>query len=268
MNADRADHGFVEVDSSEDPRFWVNALDKLRREPFYIAYKKRISELLRPERGCLYLEVGAGTGDDALSVAEDSHATVIAVDISRTMMLEALRRGLQCPVVADAAFLPFPDNTFRGSWADRTFQHLPNPDRALSEIVRVTKLSGRIVTVDPDYGTQVLAFPDRDLARRVLRFRTDFGLLNGKLGHAMPALFADAGLIDLQTETMTLIVKDPTAVDNVMGLRTWASSACARGHLAKEDVRRWESLFDETVASGRFMYALTFFITVGRKSNL
>ena len=64
---------------------------------------------------------------------------------------------------------------------------------------------------------------------------------------------------------MTLVVRDPTAVDNVMGLRTWARSAQKIGYVSEEDVIRWEALFDGTVTAGRFMYAVTFFLTAGAK---
>jgi hypothetical protein len=64
---------------------------------------------------------------------------------------------------------------------------------------------------------------------------------------------------------MTLVVRDPTAVDNVMGLRTWARSAQKIGYVAEEDAIRWEALFNETVAAGRFMYAVTFFLAAGAK---
>jgi SAM-dependent methyltransferase len=44
--------------------------------------------------------------------------------------------------VADAESLPFEDASFDGVWADRTFQHLTDPERALDELVRVTRPGG------------------------------------------------------------------------------------------------------------------------------
>lgn len=265
MSRKRKVHAFTAVDSQEDPRSWVKVLDKLHREPFYVAYKTRVFELLKPQRGGTYLEIGAGTGDDARAVAKAAGATVFVIDISLTMMSEARRRGLQNSVVGDVVSLPFAENTFDGCWADRTFQHLADPEQALREIVRVTKPAGRIVVVDPDYATQVMEFPDQELAHRVLRFRADCGLRNGTLAHRMQGMFVALGLSDVRVEPMTLVVRDPTAVDNVMGLRTWARSAQKLGYVSEEDVIRWEALFDETVAAGRFMYAVTFFLTAGAK---
>src|ERR1700693_4934623 len=127
-------------------------------------------------------------------------------------------------------------------------------------MMRVTRLAGRIVVVDPDYDTQVMEFPDQELARRVLRFRADHGLRHGTRAHRMPAMFREAGLESVSGEPMTLMVRDPTAVDNVMGLRTWARSARSAGLLEAGDVTRWEELYDAAGAGGRFLYAGTLFI--------
>lgn len=261
----RTEHGCEDVDSQKAPQFWVRCLDKLHQEPFYQAYKARVAELLTPQAGGIYLDVGAGTGDDAWALAKRARATVVAFDHSKTMMSEAVLRGLSTTGVGDAASLPFPGNTFDGCWADRTFQHLPDPAEALAEMVRVTKTGGRLVVVDPDYDTQVIEFPDQDLARRVFRWRAERGLRNGALAHRMPAMFSGLGICDVQVEPMTLVVRDPTAVDNVMGLRSWAGFAQAAGYLCEEEVARWEKLFDETVRAGCFMWSVTFFLTVGMK---
>ena len=143
------------------------------------------------------------------------------------------------------------------------FQHLNDPRRALSEMVRVTKPSGTLVVIDPDYDTQVLELPDQGLARRVLRFRADEGLRHGTIAHRMPAMFHNGGLAQISVEPMTLVVRDATAVDNVMGLRTWASTAHRHGFLEAGEAERWEALLDATVAAGNFLYAVTFFITAG-----
>ena len=65
---------------------------------------------------------------------------------------------------------------------------------------------------------------------------------------------------------LTLVVRDASTVDNVLGLRTWARSAQSQGYLCDSDVTRWERLFDETVAVGRFCWSVTFFLTTGTKS--
>jgi SAM-dependent methyltransferase len=258
------EHGFTAVDRQAEPRFWVDVLDRVRLEPAYAAYKARIGELLRPFAGGTYLDVGAGTGDDALELARRYSVRVAGVDSSETMVAEARERGLADVQVADAEALPFAEATFDGCWADRVFQHLADPAVALAELVRVTKNGGRIVVADPDYDTQVVDIGDQELARRVLAFRADHLLRNGTLAHRMGGLFA-VELTDVTVEAAPVVLREPTALDNAMGLRSWARTAYERRLASASDADAWERELDEASASGRFLYAFTIFLTAGTK---
>jgi hypothetical protein len=66
---------------------------------------------------------------------------------------------------------------------------------------------------------------------------------------------------------MTLIVRDHEAVGQVMGLRSWAGHGHERGLLTEEDAAAWPGVFDDAAASGRFLYAVTFFLTSGTCSR-
>jgi SAM-dependent methyltransferase len=235
----------------------------MRQEPAYAAYKLRVAELLEPSPGGTYLEVGCGTGHDALALASRFGVTVAGVDLSSAMVDEARRRGLSEAQVASADALPFDDASFGGCWADRVLQHLERPEAALAEMVRVTKPGGRVVVADPDYDTQVVDVEDQGLARRVLRFRADHLLRNGTMAHRAGGLLADAGLADVVVEAAPVVLRDPAALDNAMGLRTWAATAEERGLLPAGDAEAWERAIDSAVAADRFLYAFTVFLTAG-----
>ena len=262
---DHPDHAFTAVDEQDDPAAWIEVLDRVRQEPAYAAYKSRAVELLYPTPSGRYLEVGTGAGGDALAFAARFDVDVVGVDVSETMIAEARRRGLREAQVADAESLPFAAASFDGCWADRTIQHLAHPDRALAEMVRVTKPGGRVVVVDPDYDTQVVDVPDQELARRVLRFRADHLLRNGTLAHRMGGLFVRTGLTDIDVEATTVVLRDSTALDNAMGLRDWAASAHERGLLARDEVHAWERMIDDAAAGGYFLYSFSLFTTSGVK---
>ncbi|RKN42774.1 methyltransferase domain-containing protein [Micromonospora endolithica] len=256
-------HGFTDVDRQSDPDAWVGLLDRLAKEPFYRAYQQRARELLHPTPGRRYIEVGAGTGAGAAHLRDEHDVSVATVDRSLTMAAAMQARGLPQCVVADAHQLPFRADSFDGAWADRTLQHLADPHASVEELVRVVRPGGRIVLADPDYDTQVLDIADQDLARRVLRFRADFLLRNGTLAHQHAGLLATHGLVDVTVEPRTLLVRNPTAVDNVLGLRSWAATAVKRGELEPAEARAFEDQFDEAVKARRFTYAVTFFLTSG-----
>jgi len=261
----RIGHGFEDVDAQPDSRSWVDVLDRVRLEPQYAAYKQRTAELLDPQSSRRYLEVGTGTGADALALAKGFDVRVVGIDASATMIEAARSRGLTDALVADAHELPFEDETFAGAWSDRTFQHLADPAAALGEMVRVTNAGGNVVVVDPDYDTQVVTIRDQELADRVLRFRAEQLLLNGSLAHQMPRLFVEVGLSELRVEAVPVVLRDPTALDNVMGLRGWAAVASERGLLGRDEATRWEKEIDDAIADGYFLYAFTLFITAGTK---
>jgi SAM-dependent methyltransferase len=262
------EHGFTSVDEQEDPLAWVGVLDRVRAEPQYAAYKARAAELLQPKKGGRYLEVGAGTGSDALALVSRYDVEVVGVDVSQTMVEEAKRRGLREAHVARAESLPFGDETFDGAWADRTFQHLQDPHLALAEMVRIVKPGGRVLVADPDYDTQVVDIGDHELARRVLRFRADHMLRNGTLAHLMAGRFVKAGLTDVEVEAATIVLRDPASFDSAMGLRSWAATAHERGLLGEGDVVAWEREIDAAVAASRFLYSFSLFLTAGVKPGM
>lgn len=263
MNDHGGAHGFTSVDTQPRPAEWVHVLDRLSAEPFYAAYKQRLQEFLHAEVGGLFLEIGAGTGDAAMALRSRSGAEVVAVDTSLTMIAQGRARGLPHSVVADGHRLPFATGQFDGAWADRVLQHVAEPAQVLDELSRVVRPGGRVALADPDYDTQVLDIDDQALARRVLRFRADVALRNGSLAHQHAGLLAARGLHDITLEARTLIVRDPSAADNVMGLRTWAHTAAARGYLDPMDADQFVAQFDKAVRAGRFTYAVTFFLTAG-----
>jgi SAM-dependent methyltransferase len=261
----RWQHGFRDVDGQADPAAWIAVLDKVGAEPVYAAYKRRAMEVLDPRPGGRYLDVGTGTGADAVACVRRFDVEVVGVDASQVMVEEATRRGLAQAVQADAHALPFAADRFDGAWADRTFQHLADPVTALAEMVRVVKPGGRVVVVDPDYATQVVDVADQDLAGRVLRFRAAHGVRNGTLAHQMGRLFIRAGLTEVTIEALPVVVRDPTALDDAFGLRTWASLAHDLGLVGADEVPKWEKALDDAAEEGCFLYSFCVFITAGRK---
>ncbi|MEW6737664.1 MAG: methyltransferase domain-containing protein [Acidobacteriota bacterium] len=257
-------HGFEAVDEQADPSGYVRCLGVLARDPFYRKYKARVSELLDLKTGEAYLDVGGGNGNEAAERARTAAVDTVLVDRSATMCAEARQRGVRDVVLADAAALPFSDHAFHACSADRVLQHVHDPIAVLREMVRVTCSGGRIVLADPDYDTQVVVCADQELARRVLRFRADHLLRNGTLAHQLPGLLATIGVTDITVEGHVLIVREPTALDNVMGLRTWAEEGYMRGVLSAEDATRWPEQLDETAQTGCFFYSVTFFLTSAR----
>src|ERR1041384_7792000 len=84
-------------------------------------------------RGKKALEVGAGRG-----TLQDVVDDYTGLDISATAARFYHKRFVQ----GSATELPFPDNEFDAAWTIWTFEHVPEPDKALYELRRVLKPGG------------------------------------------------------------------------------------------------------------------------------
>jgi ubiquinone/menaquinone biosynthesis C-methylase UbiE len=85
------------------------------------------------------LEVGCGTGHFTRWLA-DQGLRAVGLDISPAMLAEATKRNGVPYVVGDALALPFADGSFDIVAFITTLEFVANPQRALSEAVRVARL--------------------------------------------------------------------------------------------------------------------------------
>ncbi len=97
------------------------------------------------------LEIGAGTGANALAYRRD--VTVTAIDLRPAHLgvarKKARRRGLEFTAVcADAQELPFPDAAFDTVFGTLVFCSIAEPERALAEIRRVLRPGGRLLLLE------------------------------------------------------------------------------------------------------------------------
>ncbi len=101
-----------------------------------------------PERPVV-LDLAAGTGDFSLMVKENYPGSrAVAVDITERMLQLARERGVAYAVCGDAGMLPFPDKSFDCVFVGYGLRNFPNLKVAVSEIERVTRPGGKLVSLD------------------------------------------------------------------------------------------------------------------------
>jgi len=101
-----------------------------------------------PERPVV-LDLASGTGDFSLMVRQRYPGSrAVAVDITERMLQLARGRGVEHTVCADAGKLPFPDHTFDCVIIGYGLRNFPNLKVAVSEIERVTRPGGSLVSLD------------------------------------------------------------------------------------------------------------------------
>jgi len=118
----------------------------------------RLDELLQLRGTERALDVGAGTGALAFALAPRVQS-VVAVEIDEEA---AGRARADAPpncevVVGSGEELPFESFSFDLAATMRTLHHTPQPERVLSELVRVTAPGGTILVVDQLAPTDPLA---------------------------------------------------------------------------------------------------------------
>lgn len=104
-----------------------------------------VCDMLEPENGGIYLDVGCSTGIYARAIAmEKPESRIVLVDYSLPMLSKA--RGYagkslnqMAFVQCDAAEMPFPDDSFDGLVMGGTLNELKEPVRVLCEMARILK---------------------------------------------------------------------------------------------------------------------------------
>ena len=101
-------------------------------------------------KGAVVLDCAAGTGMLSMAAAKNAKK-VICTDVSKNMLIEAMkkarRKGIYNIAFAkrDITSLKDKDNTYDAVIAGNVIHLLSDPEKAFSELVRVTKKGGKII---------------------------------------------------------------------------------------------------------------------------
>ncbi|MEV6279522.1 methyltransferase domain-containing protein [Nocardia sp. NPDC051832] len=132
----------------------------------------RLMARLAPQVGDAVLDIGCGPGNFTDSIAREVGPDGLAVglDISATMLAQAVRAGTPANTVyvrGDAHALPFPDAAFDAVSCFTALFLMPEPFRAIDEMVRVLEPGGSIAVLTSCASRWPLLRPAERLAERV-----------------------------------------------------------------------------------------------------
>jgi len=131
--------------------------DEMRRGYYDEHLRDTVINRAKIKRGNIVLDVGIGTGFLALGAARAVGKTgkIIGVDLSEAMLNKAKanlsKRGLANRVefrVGDAENVPLEDASVDVAIGNMILHHCPDPQRAIREMTRVLKPSGKLVVSD------------------------------------------------------------------------------------------------------------------------
>jgi SAM-dependent methyltransferase len=165
--------------------------------------------------GARVLEVGCGTGAVLAALQEDGNSTTSAgsgytqlrqvgldLDGSALKLTHRLipRAGL---AQADARTLPFASASFDLVYCHFLLLWVPQPERVLVEMVRVTRPGGWVMAfAEPDYGGRVDYPPPLDDLGRMQSVGLAGRGADPEMGRKLSGLFHAAGLLEVVTGTL------------------------------------------------------------------
>lgn len=263
---------FGDVDGNGYAGDFINYLD--RATDHFEPVKRFAQSHLRLKPGERVLDVGCGCGDDirrmAMSIIPNGCAA--GIDVSQSMIEESRLRSATfvAPVqfvVAAAEDLPWASSYFDACLADRVFQHLRHPARALNEMLRVTKPCGHVVVTDRDWGMVSIDAADTATSSVVLA-RACAGIRNGWMGRNLHALFDEVGVQDTQIYTKSINIHSFGVADLLLDLRVVVRHAVAEKRLTEYAASKWLDDLMEKDATKTFFAKITVFIACGMKKQL
>lgn len=261
--------GFSKVDSSQDPDVFISCLQTLSSLPYFQGYKRKSFQLLNLRKDARILEVGCGLGQDAMAIAQmiEDHGNVVAIDSSRRMIETASKNAKADSInycLADACKLPFSDNAFDGARADRILQHISNPRKAFSEMVRAVKGKGRLVVYEPDWGTFIISPGQKETSRIMTQLFGDT-FPSGWIGRELPAFFREERLEKIKIDAKTFYTNDFELANQVFDLVNNAHRAKSLGYVSKGQAEGWLDDLKKAHNQGRFFCSYTGFLASGEK---
>ncbi len=212
-----------ETNPQNQPRYpngyWDEAAEYLRQcfilqhNPDYLEFL--VKTVWKLDRPCRLAEFGCGAGKMGLQFLPllAPGSTYTGLDESAPLIDEARRIWSNAPWLGDfhegSIFdAPFEDDTFDVTFIHTVLMHVPNPEKALREMVRVTKPGGWVIACEANRNahTALLHFEETNhqettplelfqTINRSIRLRTG---VDHNIGIKLPVLMHAAGLVDIQ----------------------------------------------------------------------
>ena len=248
---------FDRVDASGEAEKFRLFLDHLEQRPEFVDRRRRSYELLAFAADATVVDVGCGTGTAVRELAAGG-ARAVGVDVSADLLRVARERAPELEFrEADLLALPFDDGSVDGYRAERVYQHVAEPERALREARRVLSSGGRIVLLDPDWDAFLIDGTDRRVTRAIANAVSD-SVLNGWIGRQFFRLLRQAGFVDVRIEPETTISGDWDYLRPLLEQAT--ADAVGSGAIDEEDRRGWLDELASRAAHGTLFSSMTTYI--------
>jgi cyclopropane fatty-acyl-phospholipid synthase-like methyltransferase len=136
--------------------FWPDPTDASFLMPqAQAAFTDLMIEQIGLQAGQRLLDVGCGTGQPAVQMAQKSGAYVTGITVSQSQVAAATARAQEAGMTDRVTFelvnameMPYADGTFDAAWAFESIFHMPSRVQVFREMARVVRPGGRVVVAD------------------------------------------------------------------------------------------------------------------------
>jgi SAM-dependent methyltransferase len=256
--------GFSSASHGAEFAAYISALEAFDRLEQLRELKALGREYTGIAPGSHVLEVGCGFGLETLRLAHLAlpGGLVSGCDLSSDFLAEARRRADAAGVniafkQARVETLPYPDQSFESLWSERLLIYVPDLRQAASEMRRVLRSGGRLVSIEPDISTSTLNLNNRDLVRRVMGHEADKNVAHGWLPGQLGGVLESAGFNDIHLATRVVVFTPELAAGY---FAQCGRSAAADGVLSDAELHDWNSGIEALVKEGRLFATVGYFL--------
>jgi SAM-dependent methyltransferase len=243
----------------------IGALESMAEHPEIQRVRRVAWDALGPAPGKRLLDAGCGAGEVARDLAA-AGADVVALDYSAVTVAAAADRhdgGAIRYVTGDVSRLDFPDASFDGVRCERVLQHLDDPDRAVAELIRVTRPGGRVCLVDTDWESIAVDGLPADLIGAVrVHFTSRATNHHAGIGRTLRRRLVRAGLRNVTAIPVVCYFTHPSQVGHVLPM--FNPAVPPEAGLVPPDIRdTWFAAIEAAGVRDEFLAVLTIWVARG-----
>jgi SAM-dependent methyltransferase len=232
--------------------------------------RARILAALDLKTGMHVLDVGSGPGHQAYEIARviGSDGRAEGVDSAEGSVETGRRRCVDLEnasfTLGDACDLPYDDGTFDTAMSSQVFEYLDDVPKALGEMFRVLKPSGRVLIHGTGWGALLWHSIHPKRMSRIMRI-WDGHLADPRMPETMTKKLHDAGFVGVHTEPIVHIETsyDPSSVSAILS-KFVGGYVVSQGVLQAE-ADAWAEELPKLGSSGDYFFSSNEYMFTARK---